>query len=335
MLYYNLYKSPGEIIMAMNVYLNEYGCSLQQRNGCLVIKKQQKEEQRIALSHLKVLHIHTPACTITSSLILECALRGIPIFIHNSFQKNICSLMGAHQISLVRVRELQFRFVSSPRAYKVASMIIYGKLRNQRNLILYRNKNSVRIPQVQEFIADVDTQCNRIKAGVHDTPELMGIEGSIAQHYWTLLRVLNLVPPSFLKREKRGAKELMNSALNYGYAILQSRIFQAIHNAGLEPYLGILHAPRPGRPSLVLDLMEEYRSFVVDLNVLKATKTYHHFTNTCKKALINNIENTLGKSYPYRKKRVKLEAIIQRQVYQLLRVMDSKKEQYRPYIFKW
>jgi CRISPR-associated protein Cas1 len=55
--------------------------------------------------------------------------------------------------------------------------------------------------------------------------------------------------------------------LNYGYAVLESEAWRAIHYAGLDPYGGFLHVDRPGRPSMVLDLMEEFRQQVIDKTI--------------------------------------------------------------------
>src|SRR5438477_161295 len=69
-------------------------------------------------------------------------------------------------------------------------------------------------------------------------------------------------------RETRGAVDPLNSALNYGYGVLYAQVEQALILAGLDPYAGFLHADRPGKPSLVLDLIEEVRQTVVDRTVI-------------------------------------------------------------------
>ena len=61
-----------------------------------------------------------------------------------------------------------------------------------------------------------------------------------------------------------GATDAVNAALNYGYGILTAHVWGAVMNAGLEPFAGFLHVDRSGKPSLVLDLMEEFRQPVVD-----------------------------------------------------------------------
>src|SRR5204862_398077 len=69
-------------------------------------------------------------------------------------------------------------------------------------------------------------------------------------------------------REGRGATDPLNAALNYGYGILYAQVERALLLAGLDPYAGFLHADRPGKPSLVLDLIEEFRQAVVDRTLI-------------------------------------------------------------------
>jgi len=71
-------------------------------------------------------------------------------------------------------------------------------------------------------------------------------------------------------REHRGATDAVNAMLNYGYGILYGSVWGAVLNAGLEPLAGFLHVDRSGKPSLVLDLVEEFRQPVVDRAVLSA-----------------------------------------------------------------
>jgi CRISPR-associated protein Cas1 len=65
----------------------------------------------------------------------------------------------------------------------------------------------------------------------------------------------------------RGATDLVNQCLNYGYGILYAQVERAVLLAGLDPYAGFLHEDRPGKPSLVLDLVEEFRAHAVDRSI--------------------------------------------------------------------
>src|SRR5450631_3597753 len=93
---------------------------------------------------------------------------------------------------------------------------------------------------------------------------LMGLEGTGARMYWK--EIGNMLPEGsgFAGRSHQGAGDAVNAALNYGYGILTSHVWGAVMNAGLEPFAGFLHVDRSGKPSLALDLMEEFRQPVVD-----------------------------------------------------------------------
>ena len=162
-----------------------------------------------------------------------------------------------------------------------------------------------------------------------DFTKLLGTEGFSSRSYFQALVKSHLLPSSFKTREGRGSQEIGNSMLNLGYAVLSSYIFNAIINSGLEPFLGFYHTQRPGKPSLVLDLMEEYRAWVVDRAVIKLRSnaiTEKKLDPVLKKKLINEIQKSLAKRYLYRKKKVRLENIIQRQVYRLSGYFQSQKK---------
>ncbi len=94
---------------------------------------------------------------------------------------------------------------------------------------------------------------------------LLNAEGRGAALYWEGVKQM---VPDFVGREGRGATDLVNSLLNYGYGILYNRVLSAATRAGLDPFGGYVHTDRPGKPSLVLDLIEEFRGPIVDRAIL-------------------------------------------------------------------
>ena len=201
----------------------------------------------------------------------------------------------------------------------LAREIVNTKIKNQRAVLNYLDKYH-RHPSLQ-FAAD-ELLKNALKAQrAQDIETLLGFEGTSANIYFQSVRKAQLFSSSFNKREGRGSQEINNSMLNLGYAVLGSYILNAIVNAGLEPYLGIMHATRPGKMALVLDLMEEYRAWVVDRAVIKLRSRSEGKLSLgvdLKKDLIAEVQKTCAKKYLYRGKKHKLEHIIQRQVYRLL-----------------
>src|SRR5207248_3345274 len=97
---------------------------------------------------------------------------------------------------------------------------------------------------------------------------LRGLEGTAGRLYWDGVKAIVENKAEFAGRIHQGANDPVNSLLNYGYGILYAHVWGAVVNAGLEPFAGYLHVDRPGKPSLVLDMVEEFRQPVVDRTVI-------------------------------------------------------------------
>ena len=113
----------------------------------------------------------------------------------------------------------------------------------------------------------------RSLADARTLDEIMGIEGACSNAYFDALSGCVPADVTFDGRSRRPPRDLPNAALSYGYAILLSECVGARHAAGLEPSLGIAHAPTDKRPSLALDLMEQFRPLLVDQTVMALLRT--------------------------------------------------------------
>lgn len=112
------------------------------------------------------------------------------------------------------------------------------------------------INQLEKFI----TQANKVESN----NSLLGIEGSATALYFQFFsRMLN--PPwKFAGRNRRPPKDPVNAVLSFGYVIVGSEIQSLLDGIGFDPYLGFYHVVEYGRPSLALDVLEEYRHELVD-----------------------------------------------------------------------
>ena len=286
------------------------------------------------LNRLSTLSIAKSGVSISSDLIESLSARGIKTFFLDFRGVAHSAILGQSQHGVVSVRMAQMTFCQN-NTLSLARKIISAKIKNQRAVLNYLDKyhnNNFLKSAVKELLNNSE-QASQAK----NITTLLGFEGASANSYFQALRKSKLLSSSFKKREGRGSQEINNSMLNLGYSVLSSYILNAVINAGLEPYLGLLHSKRPGKMALVLDLMEEYRAWVVDRNVIKLRTQSEgkSFLDTpLKKALINEIQKTCSKKYLYYKKKLKLEHIIQRQVYRLCGHFYGEKT-YRPYLFKW
>jgi len=102
--------------------------------------------------------------------------------------------------------------------------------------------------------------------------EVMGLEGAAAREYFQAWAAMLAPELCFTGRNRRPPRDVVNSALSFGYAVLLSEAVSALAAAGLDPAIGFLHADDDNRPSLALDLAEEFRPLIVDQIVLQAVR---------------------------------------------------------------
>lgn len=170
---------------------------------------------------------------------------------------------------------------------------------------------------------------------------LMGIEGTASRIYWEAVQNIIAERASFMGRVRRGATDEVNSMLNYGYGILYSQVWGAVVTAGLEPFAGFLHVDRPGKPSLVLDLVEEFRQPVVDRTVIAHVNRGEPMrmeggllSAETRKALSEKILARLESRERYQGKSYQLRSIIQIQAPNVAAFLKGERA-YRPFTFKW
>ncbi len=169
----------------------------------------------------------------------------------------------------IDLRRAQFRHLEDGAfAIELARRIVSGKLLNCRTVLRRHHRVS---PSDA-----VESAMHRIRyaAGQLDTAktldEVRGLEGAAAAAYFGCFG--DLVKAKgfpFGGRSRRPPKDALNALLSFGYMMLLGTITAAVQVVGLDVYLGCLHAPDNGKPSLALDLMEEFRPLLVDATVLR------------------------------------------------------------------
>lgn len=312
----------------------------------LEVRKGDETLAEYPLSRLRTVLVAKPGVSLSGNALLACAARGIGVFISGYSDEMAVAVCGAAAHAVAAVRRAQFAFAESERAADLCARILYGKIRNQRAVLCYFGKYAGKDAHAAESLNAsalglkqmADALAGEAKAAAPDwRNRIMGIEGQAAALYWAGLSQSGLLPPVFPGRTGRGAQDPVNAALNYGYAILRSQIWHSILIAGLEPYVGVLHVDRPGKPSLALDLMEEYRPWVVDRAVIKmrsALQSAAELSIPIRKQIAAAVLDHFEARLPYRGKRLSLSSILQRQVYRLSGHFMGKKV-YKPLLFKW
>jgi CRISPR-associated protein Cas1 len=145
----------------------------------------------------------------------------------------------------------------------------------------------------------------------------------------------------FAGRSHQGATDAVNAAINYGYGILTSHVWGAVMNAGLEPFAGFLHVDRSGKPSLVLDLVEEFRQPVVDRALFswlnkggQLTLVKGMLDGASRESVASRVLMRLIATEQHRGKQHQIRSIVQMQARLAASAVRGLRS-YRPFSFKW
>lgn len=310
------------------------------------------------LTEAPLLHLHSVQVTsrgvsISADAIEACAERGIPIFFLDSQGQSYAALYAAGLSGTVLTRRAQLLAYSNERGLRFALAAAEGKIQNQSTTLKHLAKTRKETtPDIYNElhlcageVSDCVSQLDRIQAETVDNARasIMAAEGQAAKRYWQAVRVVLPEEYNWPGRQGRGATDPLNSLLNYGYGILYSRIEQAIVLAGLDPYAGFIHADRPGKPSLVLDLIEEFRQVAVDRVVFGlAARRFtveqdekQRLTTATRRSFSDHILKHLESSVRYVGKRFPLNQVIQGQARHLASYLRGDCDAYTVFKATW
>lgn len=168
-----------------------------------------------------------------------------------------------------RVRA-QLGFEGTPEELVLARGIVDAKLDKQAT-VLRRFGRREHAETVRDAVSQI-RGLRRMTPDATNRAELMGLEGAAAAVYWPCFGKLMPTGLQFTLRSRQPPQDVANSALSFLYTLLLGECVTAIHAAGLDPGIGVLHSTDDRKPSLALDLMEEFRPLLVDQTVLSAAR---------------------------------------------------------------
>jgi CRISPR-associated protein Cas1 len=174
-------------------------------------------------------------------------------------------------------RAAQFHTAADPaRCLEFARALVRDKAANQRTQL---RRNAPPTQDLDRAMADFDQTIRRVES-VNSIDSLLGMEGNAARIYFS--RFGKMLKPrdfdaatafDFNCRNRRPPKDPVNAMLSFAYAMLAKECTVALLAEGLDPYWGLYHRPRHGRPALALDLMEPFRPVIADSAVITAINT--------------------------------------------------------------
>ncbi len=235
-------------------------------NSTLRIEVEKETRLRVPLHHLGAV-VCFDQVSVSLPLMHRLADDGISLVLldrHGRFKARLEGPVSGN----VLLRQAQYRLAGDlVFALEVARSCIAGKVRNCRQVLLRGARESKAESDASVLARGANDLAAALRAlpRAGDLDTLRGVEGEAARQYFAALNFLvrPAVPEVFRMdgRTRRPPRDRVNALLSFLYSLLMNDCRSAIEAAGLDPQIGFLHAVRPGRAALALDLMEEFRSF--------------------------------------------------------------------------
>lgn len=253
------------------LYVTEQGVQVHKKGQRLIVKKGNDILEDIPLIKIDRVVLMGRGVSITTPALYSLTRKNIDV-LYLTGRGGFVSRMVGREHKHSRLRHSQALAVTDPSlALGIAKNIVRGKINNQRVLVQRHSEGARWANRAINTMHEMRQRLDSAK----NMDELRGFEGMAAKDYFSLLRRL-IQPPrdgrswGFDRREYYPPPDPVNAMLSFGYTLLLNDLIAACQIAGLDPDLGFFHSIDYGKPSMALDLEEEFRPIIVDSIVLMA-----------------------------------------------------------------
>ncbi|MCX8159143.1 MAG: CRISPR-associated endonuclease Cas1 [Candidatus Pacearchaeota archaeon] len=326
----------------MKLVINEFGAHLSKRENCFIVKIKDKKEE-FSADNVDQILIASPS-TITEGAVRLAMEKNVDIVYTYFNGKPFARIYPCTLGGTTLTRREQAKAYFDNRGANIVKKILESKLKNQ--LFLLRRLNKTRDNLFENEINLLITQINRLSSleinNIDNLREtLLGYEGYAASLYFSCLNKIFL-----FNRRNPQSQDIFNISLNYGYGILYSEVEKACIIAGLDPYLGFLHMDRYGKPSMVLDLVEQFRPIVdkaivmlfsqkrISDNDLEKVGEAISLTKSGRNKIINEVMQNLSYKVKFKNKHVNISNLILEQAREIVKYLLGQSEKYEPFIWR-
>lgn len=250
------------------LYITTPGTYLHCENDTVSVILNKEEKTRIP-AHMLESIVCIGNTTVSTPLIGYCGQHNISLSFHSDSGRFYGRMYGPVSGNVL-LRKRQFEIANNDEmSVNLVRNILYGKICNSRNLLM-KSENDISDIYKKEQLKKASSDLANIASGlsaIENTDSLRGAEGAAAQTYFRVFDCMiksNEQEMMFDRRSKHPPLNNVNALMSFLYMLLKNDVQSALESVGLDPACGYLHAFRPGRPSLALDMMEELRAPLCD-----------------------------------------------------------------------
>ncbi len=338
-----------------SLFVTTQGAWLSQKGEDIIVHLD-KGEKRAFPIHIFDSVLCFGQVNVTPPLMGLCAEHGVSLSFFTEHGKFLATVHGPVSGNIL-LRKEQYRISDSPpRSAKIVKSILAAKICNSR-VVLQRFLRDHPQEEIKEkFFRRNIAQLESYLADLHETDDLegmRGIEGITARLYFDLFDELIVQQKDdfkFTERNRRPPRDRVNAMLSFVYTLLTNDVKSALNGAGLDPAAGFLHRDRPGRASLALDMIEEFRSWWADrlvlslINLKQVKGTEFSFSETGAVLMTDEARKTVISEWQTRKKdeivhpytgeKILIGQLPHLQAMLLARYIRGDMQEYPPYIWK-
>lgn len=253
------------------LYAMSEGMYLHHEGDAVVAEREHHIVMRLPIHTLAGIVAVAGNVTVSPNLMNLCCERGVAISYLNRNGKFLARVQGPVSGN-VKLRLEQVRTYQDEAAKgALARSFVIGKVANARNVLLRRLRDHGEENAVATAAEKLKGTLRVLRDASPDAATIRGVEGEAAAVYFGVfdrLRIAGGEAFRFEQRNRRPPRDPMNALLSFVYVLLAHDCRGALECVGLDPQVGFLHEVRPGRASLALDLMEEFRAVLADRLVL-------------------------------------------------------------------
>jgi CRISPR-associated protein Cas1 len=329
------------------LYIQSQGSILRRQNERFVVSKDEEVISEVHIMKVEQIIIFGN-CAITTPAMTTCLQENIPITFLSSNGKYYGRLESTNNTNIV-LQQLQFERANDENfCLKISKGFVKGKLNNMR-IFLQRRNREITSEAIQKAIDSISADIKNSE----DTlaiDQLRGYEGTASARYFDVFDLMLKDTLGFEKRIRQPPTDPINSLLSFGYTLLFYNIYSLLTIHGLNPYCGFFHSIRQGHPALASDMIEEFRSIVIDSlvvylvnsGILKESDFIYPqdpdkpclLSNSARKEFIGRFEQKMHTeiTHPQTGFHTNYRRCIELQVKELIRCIKWEKEEYVPMI---
>ena len=326
----------------MKLIVNEFGSYISKKENRFLIKLKEKEEEYSADKVEQIL-ISSPS-SISQGAVKLAMEKNIDIVYTSYYGKPFARIYPCTLGGTTLTRREQAKAYYNKNGIGIVKKILEAKLKNQMFLIkrLNKTRNNLFLDEIQKLEENLKKFCSLNFDNIDsDRSAILGYEGYAASLYFSCLK--QIIP--FKERDPK-SEDIFNICLNYGYGILYSEIERACILSGLDPYLGFLHVDRYGKPSMVLDLVEQFRPIIdraiINLFVRKQISDKDLetigegilLTKDGRTKIIDEVMRALSNKIKFNGKKLSVSQIMLEQSREIVRFILNQSEELKTFIWE-